>query len=70
MAILINSELGEISVNNNVIAQIAGAVATNCYGVVGMASKSTKDGVIKLLKMDNMSRGIKVDVEESGNSFN
>ena len=51
MAILINSELGEISVNNNVIAQIAGAVATNCYGVVGMASKSTKDGVIKLLKM-------------------
>lgn len=66
MAILISSELGEISVDNNVIAQIAGKVATNCYGVVGMASKSKKDGVISLLKMENMSRGIKVDVKENG----
>ena len=66
MAILINSELGEISVDNNVVASIAGAVATKCYGVVGMASKSKKDGVIKLLKMENMSRGISVDVEGNG----
>lgn len=66
MAILINSELGEISVNNNVIAQMAGAVATNCYGVVGMAAKSTKDGVAKLLMMDNMARGIKIDVLDNG----
>lgn len=66
MAILINSELGEISVDNNVVASIAGAVATKCYGVVGMASKSKKDGVIKLLKMENMSRGINVDVEGNG----
>lgn len=66
MAILINSELGEISVDNNVIASIAGKVATSCYGVVGMASKSKKDGVISLLKLENMSRGIKVDVKENG----
>lgn len=66
MAILINSELGEISVDNNVVASIAGAVATKCYGVVGMASKSKKDGVIKLLKMENMSRGIKINVENGG----
>lgn len=66
MAILISSKLGEISVNNNVIASIAGKVATNCYGVVGMASKSKKDGVISLLKMENMAKGIKVDVAENG----
>ena len=66
MAILISSELGEISVDNNVIASIAGKVATSCYGVVGMASKSKKDGVISLLKLENMSRGIKVDVSENG----
>ena len=62
MAILINSELGEISVNNNVIAQMAGAVATNCYGVVGMAVRSSKDGIAKLLKKENMDKGIKVRV--------
>jgi len=66
MAILINSDLGEISVDNEVIASIAGAVATKSYGVVGMASKNKKDGVIKLLKIDNMSRGIVVKVEENG----
>ncbi|MDD6214637.1 MAG: Asp23/Gls24 family envelope stress response protein [Firmicutes bacterium] len=66
MAILINGELGEISVDNNVVASIAGAVASKCYGVVGMVSKSKKDGVIRLLKMENMSRGISVRVEDSG----
>ena len=66
MAILINSELGKVSVDNNVIASIAGAIANKCYGVVGMASKSKKDGVIKLLRMDNISRGIKVYTEDNG----
>lgn len=66
MSILINSEFGDISVNNGVIASIAGAAATKSYGVVGMASKSKKDGVIKLLKRENMTRGINVDVEDNG----
>ena len=66
MAIRINSDLGEVSVENSVVASIAGAVATKCYGVVGMASKSKSDGVIRLLKRDSMSKGISVRVEESG----
>ncbi|HAL63042.1 MAG TPA: Asp23/Gls24 family envelope stress response protein [Clostridiales bacterium] len=66
MSILINSSLGEVSVDNNVVASIAGAVATKCYGVVGMAAKNKKDGVIRLLKRDNMSRGISVSVSENG----
>ncbi len=66
MSILINSSLGEVSVDNNVVASIAGAVATKCYGVVGMAAKNKKDGVIRLLKKDNISRGIAVRVEENG----
>ena len=66
MSILINSSLGEVSVDNNAIASIAGAVASKCYGVVGMAAKNKKDGVIRLLKRDNMSRGISVSVHENG----
>ncbi|MBR4723662.1 MAG: Asp23/Gls24 family envelope stress response protein [Clostridia bacterium] len=66
MSILINSNLGGVSIDNNVIASIAGAVATKCYGVVGMAAKNKKDGVIRLLKKDNISRGIEVRVEEKG----
>ena len=66
MAILINSEFGEVTVDNNVIASIAGSVANKCYGVVGMAARSTKDGIVSLLKSDNMTKGIKVSVEDSG----
>jgi len=60
MAIFLNNEFGEVSVSLNVIAKIAGAVATKCYGVVGMASKNKKDGFVSLLNVDNISKGVKV----------
>ncbi len=66
MAIMINSELGEITIDNNVIASIAGAAATKCYGVVGMASKNKKDGIVSLLKMENISKGIQISTEDNG----
>ena len=66
MAIKINSDLGDVVVSNEVIASIAGAVAAKCYGVVGMASKSKKDGIVRLLKKENMSKGIRVTTEENG----
>ena len=66
MAILVKSEYGEVSVSNNVIAMIAGEAANKCYGVVGMASRGKKDGIVNLLKPDNMTKGIGVSVEDSG----
>lgn len=66
MAIMINSEYGDVTVDNGTIAQIAGAVANKCYGVVGMASRGTKDGLVSLLKPDNVTKGIKVTVADSG----
>ena len=66
MAIKINSEYGDVLVDNSVIASIAGAVANKCYGVVGMASRNKKDGIVNLLKSDNMTKGIKIDVVDSG----
>lgn len=66
MILKTNSELGEVSIANSVIADIAGAVATKCYGVVGMASRNKKDGIVNLLKPDSMSKGINVSIEEEG----
>ena len=66
MILKTNSDLGEVSIANNVIAQIAGAVATKCYGVVGMASRNKKDGIVNLLKSDNMSKGINISIEDDG----
>ena len=67
MAVLLNNEFGEVSVSLNVIAKIAGAVATKCYGVVGMASKNKKDGFVSLLNVENITKGVKVwNDNESG----
>ncbi|HIU48674.1 MAG TPA: Asp23/Gls24 family envelope stress response protein [Candidatus Avimonoglobus intestinipullorum] len=66
MAIMINSEFGDVTIENGVIASIAGAVVNKCYGVVGMAARSTKDGIVSLLKGDKIARGIKIEVEDNG----
>ena len=65
LAIMINSEYGDVIVDNSVVAQIAGAVAAKCYGVVGMASRSKKDGIVSLLKGENMTKGIKISVADA-----
>ena len=63
MAAEIKNENGIIRISNAVIAKIAGYAATKCYGVVGMAVRTGKDGLAMLLKKENLDKGIKVKVE-------
>ena len=60
-----NTELGEISVNSEVIATYAGSVAVECFGIVGMAAVNARDGLVKLLKKDSMSHGISVSINDN-----
>ncbi|MCR5674716.1 MAG: Asp23/Gls24 family envelope stress response protein [Lachnospiraceae bacterium] len=60
-----NTHIGNIAIGNEVIAQYAGAVATECFGVVGMADVNVREGLARLLKRDNMTRGIRVSVSPS-----
>lgn len=48
----INSNLGEVVVNPEVIATYAGSVAVECFGIVGMAAVDMWDGIVKLLKKE------------------
>ena len=57
---------GEILIDENVISKYAGSKAVECFGIVGMAAVSVKDGIVKLLKQENLSRGVKVFFEEDG----
>ena len=57
----LDGELGMISIDSEVIARYAGSTAVECFGIVGMAAVSMKDGLVKLLKGDSLTRGIKVD---------
>ena len=60
-----NTHMGSISIDNEVIAQYAGAVAMECFGIVGMANVNVKDGLVSLLKLDSMTRGINVSLDQN-----
>ena len=60
----LQSEKGEIRISNDVFTNIAGAAATNCYGVKGMAVRSATDGLVHLLKRESMSKGVKVSYND------
>jgi len=62
----IKNDLGTIAVENEVIARIAGLAAMECYGVVGMAAKSLRDGLVHLLKIESLSRGVVVETLDKG----
>lgn len=54
----IKNEYGTITIENEVIARIAGLAAMDCYGIVGMAAKNVKDGIVQLLKRESLTKGI------------
>ena len=60
-----STQLGEITIDLSVIAKYAGTLAVECFGIVGMASVSMKDGLVKLLLGDNLTQGITVTLENN-----
>ena len=66
MSAHIITSIGTITIDNEVIARIAGTTAMECYGVVGMAAVNMKDGIAQLLLGDSLTKGIKVeDLEDN-----
>jgi len=55
---------GRVSIDSGVIANYAGHAALDCFGIVGMASISMKDGLVKLLKTDTLTHGVRVVINE------
>jgi len=60
-----NTQIGEVLIDNDVLAKYAGSSAIECFGVVGMASISVKDGLVKLLKRESLSHGVNITVEDN-----
>ena len=61
----LNNQLGEVQISSEVIALYAGTVAVGCFGIGGMAAISMKDGLVKLLKKESLTRGINVEIEDN-----
>ncbi|MDD2430626.1 MAG: Asp23/Gls24 family envelope stress response protein [Firmicutes bacterium] len=59
---IIKNSYGQINITENVIANLAGAAAIECYGVVGMSSRNIHDGIAELFGWDSMDKGIDIDI--------
>ena len=59
-----DTDLGQVLISPDVIAQYASETAYECFGIVGMAMVSMKDGLVKLLKRTSSTKGINVEIDE------
>ncbi len=66
----VNTEVGTIAIDAEAIAQYAGSVAVECFGIVGMATVNVKDGIVKLLKKESITHGINVLIKENRLTLN
>ena len=64
MSAKLENQYGTINIENEVIARIAGLTAIDCYGIVCMAAKNVKDDIFQLLKVESLTKGIKISVQE------
>ncbi|MCQ2513202.1 MAG: Asp23/Gls24 family envelope stress response protein [Lachnospiraceae bacterium] len=60
-----STDFGRIVVDNSVIAKMAGLTAVECFGIVGMAALSKRDGIVKLLTRNSIAKGVKVEIENN-----
>ncbi|MDR0936961.1 MAG: Asp23/Gls24 family envelope stress response protein [Oscillospiraceae bacterium] len=64
--------LGEIIITGEVFTTLAGAAASNCFGVRGMAYRSVSDGLVHLLKREVVGKGVHISYSvdpDNGNSI-
>ena len=55
-----NNDNGSVNVSTGVYTDIAGNVASSCFGVKGMAYRSMTDGLVHLLRREAMSKGVNI----------
>ncbi len=61
MAKELANSYGKIIISKEVIANLAGIAATECFGVVGMvSSRFFSDGILELLGKEALSKGVDI----------
>ncbi len=57
---------GKLHVANDVLADMVGHAAMECYGIVGMVAPNAADGIAKILPPSRLRRGIVLETSEEG----
>lgn len=60
-----SNEHGNITYSYDVVAKIVGLSTMECYGVTGMVSKNATEGFWELIRVENLSKGVKINFNEN-----
>lgn len=60
-----SNENGNVNYSDEVLGKIVGLSTMECYGVVGMVSKNASDGFWELIRVENLSKGVKISLVDS-----
>lgn len=66
MSIKYVNNLGKVTIDDSVLSNIVAETVMESYGVVGLASQTTKDDIYQLLKLENMSKGVEIHRKDDG----
>ncbi len=64
MAVTQQNSYGKIMYTDEFLSNLAGVATMDCYGIVGMSSQKAMDGIVELLKGENLNKGVKVNDRE------
>lgn len=56
-------KIGDSTISEEAVKQMAGSVALECFGIVGMAAVSMTDGLMRLITKESLTKGVEVSVE-------
>lgn len=59
-----SNDLGKIHYSEEVLGKIVGLSTMECYGVVGMVSKNATEGLWEIMRIENLSKGVKLNFNE------
>ncbi len=62
MIVTLQNENGNINIDSDVIAAIAGNVALSSYGIVGMSARKSVEEWAELLGIESITKGINVEI--------
>jgi len=61
----LTNQYGTTIIDDHVLASIAGLSAMECYGVVGMVTRTSAGGLVELLRREQSSKGVKVQTNDN-----
>ena len=65
MSMMIENNIGKIVYSDETLKMLSGMLATECYGIVGMASVSAANGLAELLKRESMGKGVRLSIRDN-----